>query len=489
MSDREPTQNTDTPERQDGRPNIVVFLMDELRRDCLGYAGNPDVQTPHLDQLAKRGVGFSEAICQFPISVPSRASLWTGQYASTHRVDGSHVGLPSTAITLPRALRAAGYRTACVGHMDFVPPYRSHGFEIMRLAEQSGAGRMVDDYHRYLAGKGLTDQIDLWDQVDRSSAPPEYWESFGAMVSNLSEEDHSTTWIGRETIAAMERLEKEPFFVVSSYIKPHHPFDPPSPWDEMYDPSALTLPRDYCQPIPEGDINQRTSTHFDLETLNEETFRRILAYYYAVISHIDMQIGRTVDWLEANGLLENTIIVVASDHGDFMGQHGLVLKSDGRLYDSLIGVPLLISGVTGQMEDATSHALAELVDVMPTLLDAAGVNIPRRIQGRSLVSVLRGDRADEDHRTAAYCDCNGVEAIRDRHWKLIWGRRLDDPCLFNLEHDPEEMENLYHDPAFEGRRREMMDTLVRLLVTHQEHAKTWTRDATFGNNYEVCPRS
>lgn len=417
------------------RPNILLIQSDQHRWDCAGFAGNPDVRTPNLDALAAYGVWFDQAICQSTRCVPSRATLMTGRYPAAHGVRDNETGLAPGTPNVVRVLREAGYTTAAIGKMHFRPARADHGFDLVRLAEQDPPGRFEDDYHPWLAGRGLRDEVDEWDQVDRNAAPEAYRLSFGAMPSALPAEAHSTNWIGDEAVRFLQTV-KPPFFLWASFIKPHHPFDPPAPWHRMYHPKLLALPGGFRLPVRRDDLVE--GAHFDLRGMTEARFRQVLSFYYANISHVDQQIGRILATLAARGHTSN-VIVYCSDHGDYMGQHGLILK-DGRWpYDALIRVPLIISGVAGQRQGARDPAPAELTDVAPTLLDAAGIRVPDEIQGRSLMQRLRNGGAPL--RGAAFCEDGDARVARDANYKLVASVEGTPLALFDLTADPHEFDN------------------------------------------------
>lgn len=177
-----------------GQPNVLVLHVDQLRIDCLGAYGNPDVKTPHIDHLASDGVRYTNSFCAFPVCTPSRYSLLSGRYVHEHGGWDNRSTLSPKIATFPRVFRAAGYRTKAVGKMHFTPTYLDAGFDELLLAEQDGPGRWDDDYHRYLMRLGLVDRNDLEGQRAeyRRDAPQEYWDQLHAMVSNLPEAHHST---------------------------------------------------------------------------------------------------------------------------------------------------------------------------------------------------------------------------------------------------------------------------------------------------------
>jgi arylsulfatase A-like enzyme len=438
------------------RPNVIIITTEQLRYDCLGFAGNNDIRTPNLDALAAHGVYFPQAICQDPVAARSRAGLLSGRQAERHRPGTEDPLLPGKQNTLPRLLRKVGYHTVAIGKMDLTPPRADCGFETMLLAEQNQAGRCEDDYHAWLKNQDKTDRIDIMDQVERDTAPKSYWNSFGAMPSNLPEEFHSTTWIGDQAVRYFQWAQ-EPFCLFTSFIKPNHPFDPPSPWAEMYKPRSLKLPPDFALPVPEDDLQH--DALFDLKTMTEARFRKILALYYANISHVDRQVGRILATLTARGITNN-LFVFCSVNGNYMGQHGLILGGNSRPYDSVLRVPLVIAGLAGQRRGKSDAALAQLTDVMPTILEAAGLPIPKSVVGESLIPQLKDDNVVlRKFATArAHEDC---QIIKDTRYKLIESKEPTLQALYDLKEDPYENKNMYDQKSTEKVRLELSEHLEK----------------------------
>ena len=241
----------------DEKPNILLILADEHRADCLGAYGNEEVSTPNLDNLAKNGVVFDRAFCSSPLCAPSRYSILTGLYPHQHLGWDNGSSIPTDTPTFPRVLQRHGYRTQAIGKMHLTPTYMDVGFDTLRLAEQNGMGRFEDDYHRYLREHNLIDYVDLIDQVDsfRQRAPHRYWDSFGAEESNLPEWAHSTAWIGRTAVEHVAKWRNGRNFLMLSFVKPHHPFDPPRPWSTMYRPDQLTLLPGWTEKTSDVDLN------------------------------------------------------------------------------------------------------------------------------------------------------------------------------------------------------------------------------------------
>ncbi|HQO33581.1 MAG TPA: sulfatase-like hydrolase/transferase [bacterium] len=425
------------------QPNILLVHVDQLRFDCLGISGNPDIHTPNIDGLAAHGVRYTNSFCPYPICTPSRYSLLSGLYVHEHRGHDNHCTLAPDIDTFPKRLRDAGYHTKAVGKMHFTPTYLDVGFQKMELSEQDGLGRWDDDYHRDLMGLNLVDKNDLEDQRKeyRADAPEEYWKKLGALVSNLPEEHHSTTWIGDRAVNSLEKwTDTTPNLLLVGFIKPHHPFDPPAPWHEMYNPKAIALLPGYLERCPDMEY-QYHKGYFDNRLWDETALRYATAYYYATISQIDHHVGRMIATLKKKGLYDNTMIIFTSDHGEYMGFHHLMLKGN-YLYDPLVRVPLIIKYPHSLDAGLSSDALVNNVDVALTILKAAGVQPASSMKGHDL-------REKKDAREFIFCGRTEV-MVRSRTRKLILTQRENaKQAFFDLTKDPLELENRYNNPEYQ----------------------------------------
>ncbi len=483
------------------RPNILIILADQHRFDCLGSAGNGEVRTPHLDGLAADGVRFENCFCPYPVCTPSRYSMLSGVPVHEHR-GWSNLSTPAPGTVLfPQLLRQAGYRTDAVGKMHFTPTYLDAGFERMVLAEQNGPGRWDDDYHRDLRQAGLIDRVDLEDQEEpwRSDAPADYWRTFGARVSDLPEESHSTSWIGERAMEVLrtwsgpsvpsgaEASGRGPggvtgddttqsasggggggHLLMVGFIKPHHPFDPPARWAEMYDPEAISILPGWTGRVPPDD-QAANRGYFPNDALGEPALRRVTAYYYATISHMDYHVGRMIELLKQRGLYDDTLIVFAADHGELLGFHHLLLKG-GWMYDPLVRVPLIVKFPRQRSAGQRRAGLASLLDIAPTVLAQAGVPGPPTMKGLDLSS-------DEPGRAIVFAEVRrravGTQGEHDLHVmartptrKLILAHPRQRSRLFDLECDPREMTSLLADPA-------RADEIAAL----EQAARAWAGDA------------
>jgi len=359
----------------------LIVLADQFRADCLGVAGNPDVRTPALDGLARDGVQYSNSFCVAPLCSPSRYTLLTGRLPAEHGVHENNLPLSRRLLTLPERVREIGMRSSAVGKMHFEPTYMDSGFATMRLCEQNGDGRLVDDYHADLLEAGLVDVVDLVDQrADyRRRANASYWNSFGTAVSDLPERWHSTSWTADNAISLMdEGWSHGGQLMYLSFVKPHHPFDPPDPWHQAYDPDELTVLPGWTSHVPDQDTR---AGFFNNKSLTESDLRKVMAMYYGSISHLDFHLARILRHLRAIDAYDNTMIIFTSDHGEYLGFHHMILKT-GPMYDPVIRVPLIIKpseSAGPQTWPSGVHRDERLVsgaDVVPTALACLGLTAP-----------------------------------------------------------------------------------------------------------------
>ncbi|TFH03734.1 MAG: hypothetical protein E4H09_04725, partial [Spirochaetales bacterium] len=414
--------------------NILLIHADQHRCDCLGAYGNDDIKTPNIDKIANDGVLFDNSFCCHPVCTPSRYSLLTGLYIHQHLCLTNASTLPQGIPTLPRQLKANGYRTTAVGKMHFTPTYLDVGFDEMYLAEQCGDGRYDDDYHRWLKSEGLCDRLDTIDQVNefRKQAPQQYWDNFGAFPSDLDERHHSTTWIADRAVECLDQWTESQNFLMVGFIKPHHPSDPPVPWNAMYDPDHLSLLPGSTGDLIHGDDGEG---FFSCRDLTEASLRRVMSLYYATISQIDYHVGRMVSLLKAKGLYDDTLIVYTSDHGDYMGYHHRILKGY-RMLEPLMRVPLVIKYPACSPLQGRDARLVNNIDVAPTLLSCVGITPPDSMSGTDLAN----EDAGPDY---VFAQSHNEYMVRSRTRKLLLHRNPEKSMFFDLERDPLEMTNLF----------------------------------------------
>lgn len=466
------------------RPNIVLILTDQQRWNALGCYGHPVVRTPHLDALAEAGVRFEHAYVPVPLCTPSRACLMTGCYPTVHGIRTNEtVPLRADLPTLPGALRAAGYQTFLMGkdHI-FNQAGRQRDWDRVALfghgGREAGSAGSAEDAAVRAFRRDLMRQP--W--VDAEPFPPEAC---------------TTARITDQALAAIEqRSPDQPFFLWLSYPDPHPPFVVCEPYASMYRNMVAAAPPDDGSDLESKPLRHRvTRTLMQMERYSADDLRRIREIYYGMISFIDDQVGRLVLRLRQLDLYRNTAFVFMSDHGEYLGDHGLLRKSPS-LWDVLVRIPLIVvwpEGCAGGR--VVGSTMAESVDIMPTLLDWAGSGIPRHIQGRSLVPLLDGRCLTHRDRVHGCYGTEGAPYTEDevlrvdfealfRHphgggnwlnrlvmqgrflmertldWKLIYYNNGAGE-LYNLRDDPGERVNLYGAGRHAEVERALLESLLR----------------------------
>ena len=453
---------------QDSPPNVLILYTDEHRFDCLGAMGNDEIDTPHLDALAADGVLYRNSFCVWPVCTPSRLSLLTGQYVHQHGGRSNRSTLPPAIPTFATILRDAGYSTAAVGKMHFTPAYQDVGFSEMVLAEQNGRGRNVDDYHRYLKDKGLINANDLIDQERqyRLMAPEEYWATFGAQVSDLPDEHHITTWVGDRAVSVISDWESDsPNLLMVGFLKPHHPFDPPAPWDEYYDPKDMSPLPGWTDSVPAHDL-ARSRGYFNNPTLTREALQRVTAYYYATITHVDRHVGRIIEELKRRDLYDETLIIFTSDHGEYLGFHHMLTKGN-HLYDPLAKVPLIIKFPRQRFKGMISDDLVNTLDVTATILREARQQLAPDMRGSRLGGAGPGH---EDARAWVIAQDSRSIMVRSRERKLILDQDAARSLFFDLSKDPYELTNRINEPDYAEEVALFKDTALSWFLNESQRA-------------------
>jgi arylsulfatase len=453
-----------TPGPTATRPNILLLMTDQQRGDCWGADGNRVIRTPHLDQLAREGVRFPHAFSCTPTCTPARTALLTGLNPWNNGLLGYGVVGERYPVTLPRTLAEAGYHTLGIGKMHWHPQRNLHGFH-RTILDESGRIQSPDfesDYRAWFrqhAPKGVgPDDTGIG------------WNDYRSGTYVPPEEMHPTRWTADTAINFLESYrEPAPFYLKVSFARPHSPYDPPKRFMEAYREDDMPAP--YIGEWAERHA-QRNSPHpYTLwqGDLGEAQVRRSRRGYYGSISFIDEQIGRIRSTLEKRGLLENTFILFVSDHGDMTGDHHLWRKC--YAYQSSARVPFFVRPPASMKIKAAqvSAAPVEIRDIMPTFLDVGGAKPAAKLDGRSLLPLLRDPKTtwrphiDLEHHIC-YSPLNNYSALTDGNAKYIYHAHHGEEQFFNLREDPGEIRDLAKDPA----RRETVREWRRKLVEHLE---------------------
>jgi arylsulfatase A-like enzyme len=422
-------------------PSIVYVFADQWRAQAFGYAGDPNVQTPHLDALSHESANFPNAIAGIPVCSPSRACLLTGQYPLTHGIFVNDVPLGNQAVGMGTAFKAAGYRTAYIGkwHVDghgrsaAIPRERRQGFDYWKVLE------CTHDYNRSAYYDGDENEKRLWNGYDAFAQTADACRYL---------RDHAA------------RKEKDPFLLVLSFGPPHDPYlTAPEDFRKRYDPAKLSL---------------RSNVPAD----KAEEWRTKVAGYYAHCTALDTCVGDLLRTLDETGQAENTLFVFTSDHGDMLGSHGEANKQ--RPWDESVRVPFLLRwprrfGKGGR----TCDALLNTPDILPTLCGLAGVPIPRTVEGLDYSRYLSGGANPSDGAALIQCvhpfgqwnrpQHGGREYRGLRTARHTYVRDLNGPwLLYDNEKDPFQMTNLVSDPAAKTIRERLDEQLTRRLAAMRD---------------------
>ncbi|MBK5292463.1 MAG: sulfatase-like hydrolase/transferase [Acidobacteriia bacterium] len=445
-----------------GKPNFVFLLTDDQRFNTLHALGNPEVQTPNMDRLVRRGVAFTHSCIMGgtvgAICMPSRAMLMTGQ--TLFQVHDNLIApnaAPASAQrpnnTFPELLRKAGYDTFGTGKWHNGPALYARSFS------QGGS--------IFFGGMSDHDKVPLH-EFDPAG---KYSKEKARIRPGFSSELFSNSAIR----FLKERKKDNPFLAYVAYTSPHDPRMAPERF-ALYSPDKVKLPANFLpgHPFDNGDLRLRDEMLAPFPR-TPEVIRRHIAAYYAMISEVDFQIGRVLDTLDQTGQADNTYIIFAADNGLAVGQHGLMGKQN--LYDHSIRVPLVISG-PGIAKGRTSDSLCYLMDVGPTILDLAGISAPSHVSGRSLRPVLRNQNAKvRDEVIFAYRHFQ--RGIRTDRWKLIEynvdGKKTKQ--LFDLKKDPAERNDIARLPAHAPEIKTLHALLQKRMTEYgdrtQLDADTW----------------
>lgn len=498
-----------------GRPNVLLIMSDQHRGDAYGFEGRR-VHTPHLDLMAQQGTRFSACITPNVVCMPSRCSILTGLLPLTHGVHDNGIDLEETqaeqgfAATLSRA----GYATHFIGKAHFSsnhsygnrPTGRCENLPSASMFPPSWRGpymgfedvELMQLGHNYWLPEpppgGL--HYERWYHQDGTGAHRNamYRQHLGGVVraaqthsSALPAAWHNTTWVGDRTVEmlrahgrAQRGGQHASFCAWVSFADPHHPFDAPVPWSHLHRPEDVDLPtyrtldldrrpwwhRAALQNTPGGTPESRKvrQEYSRIEPQDDAQLRDMTANYYGMISLIDHNLGRIQNALREEGLLENTLVVFTSDHGEWLGDHGLVLKGPMH-YEGLLRVGLLMQGPGIPCGKVVSEPVSTL-DLAATFGDWTGVPMHSAMHSQSLLPVVHGQM----HREHALSEwrlgpsrCGvalDLRTVRTRDAKLTFEFGSSEGELYDLKNDPHECENRFNDPAFRGLREELMDRLL-----------------------------
>jgi len=450
------------------KPDILLIMPDQMRGDCISLLSHPVVRTPHMDELGRQGALFRRAYSTCPSCIPARRSLLTGLYPSSSGVVG-YAAMPITSPTLPHLLTEAGYTTFLVGrYMHQAPQNESYGYE----KEIRGSTHIDDDAYDTFLKQNAPDTAGIRNLVSQLGLSMNGWE---AKPWPLKEEWHPTEWTVAQSRKVLDDVPAgKPLFLTVSFYAPHSPLFPPKRYFDYYHEQKLP-------PAAHGDwvdwkvLSPKGDRQGHRVLLEGETLRSTQAGYFGLIEHLDEQIAPLIDEFKKRSQKAGRpwLIVLTSDHGEMLGDHGYFRKCEP--YEGAANIPFLIAGSPelGFKPGLRPVQPVCLEDVMPTLLSLAAAKSPARMDGIDLTPVLRGEQRvirewlHFEHATC-YSQAQAFHALTDGHYKYIW-RPLDgSEHLFDLDHDPREERDVVNADSHRALLLQCRSRLIKLLANRPE---------------------
>ena len=465
----------------DKKPNILFLFTDDQRFNTISILGNDEISTPNMDKLVRRGITFTNAHIpcgtSIAICMPSRAMLNTGR--TLFHVQGAGEQIPKEHTTIGQALRENGYRTFGTGKWH-------NGEESFNRSFSDGAeiffGGMTDHWNVPAFNYDPSGKYDnvclITDNFFYSN------ETRERNCDHIHSGKHSSELVSNASIDFIHNYDDErPFYMYISYLAPHDPRTMPKKYLDMYNPRKIKLPKNFLEnhPFDNGALKVRDELLASFPRTQEETCRH-LTEYYAMITHLDAHLGRILNALEEKGYLNNTIIIFSSDNGLALGSHGLFGKQS--CYDHSVRVPLIFSGPKIP-KNAQSDAYVYLFDIFPTICDLIGIDIPKSVDGSSLVKAIHNP--DEKIRDCLYfAYLEKQRAIKDQQYKLIEyvvKRNHSMTQLFDLKNDPWELYNLATNAEYKDKITELREKMYILRNEWDDQKSRWGK--RFWRNYNT----
>lgn len=415
------------------KKNVLLIIADQMRFDTINAFGYEDIITPNLDRLVRSGCSFTHCYSSNPVCMPARHDLLVGLPSATHGyLENREQPIKDYGLnTLPRLFSENGYRTAAIGKMHFYPATMHHGYSELHLMEELPRVREDDEYAIYLKenGKGHIQNI-------HGIRPALYHEPQMAQVDKSL---YETTWIKNRTIKWLNDNANNPFFLAIGYIKPHPPWDIPEGYEELYKDKKVRKPIKKSRLIfdsPEDNILFGDND-------SEEEKAKIRKAYYTSITLVDESVGEILDYLEDKNMVEDTLIIFTSDHGEMLGDKGYYSKE--LPYEGSVRVPLIISNKDLFKENSYNDDLVDLIDIFPTCLDAANLKIPNNLYGSSLLDTKIGKDREYVFSASGFLGVKRFVMCRNKKFKYIYHYNGGFEELYDLIADRCEISNLIND--------------------------------------------
>ncbi|MBX2839422.1 MAG: sulfatase-like hydrolase/transferase [Gammaproteobacteria bacterium] len=502
------------------RRNVLFIMCDQLRFDYLGCTGHPSIKTPNIDALARRGVLFSNTYCQSPICGPSRMSTYTGRYVSSHGSASNFAPLRIGEKNIGHHLNPLGVRTVLVGKTHIVPDkegmerlgieadsvigvhHSQAGFEAYERDDGIHPDSMLRanlPYNEYLKSRGHTEDANPWhwsaNSVDTENGVRSgFFNDQVDRPARVSDEESETPYMTRRAMEFLSEDDgKTPWLLHLSYIKPHWPYVAPEPYNSMYSAEdVLEVNKSEDEWTDMNPLMQLFAERVAGKTFGRQEAREtVIPVYMGLISQIDDQLGLLFDYMKERDLLDDTMIVFTSDHGDYMGDHWMGDKD--YFHDPAVKVPLIVVDPSTEADARRStvdDSLAELIDLLPTFIEYYGGEVPKNvIDGRSLLPKIRGvDTEWRDYTVSEYdyscqvfrpqtgrtpLDCRSY-MVATKEWKLVHAPGYP-PVLFDRGNDPDELIDLGQSEQHAEIRQQLFNLLADWALQYRQR-ETWSEE-------------
>jgi len=477
------------------KPNVLIIMCDQLNYKALSCYGGK-VNTPNIDRIANEGIKFTNAFCTTPYCSPSRASIVTGLYPHQHGIIQNLGGQQKEGITIQdqtteKILSEIGYKTHHYGkwhlegnssYLPYYPDQYDYGYQYKKEMFDAGYTVLKDDGQDWMNFYGQYWPVDVskvmlgkrehLDSLWKNQGFKDFALKMGRL--RLKQEDWIDDKVANKTINRIRESgnNNQPFMLTCSFIWPHDPNFVPSPYYEMFDPESLNLP---LQNLPDERFEKSWSRQM-VKGYGNEGLKEFLRIYYASVKYLDDRVGKILKALEEQGILDETIILFTADHGDMMGNHGMVWKSNESFYEEIVHIPFIIR-YPKTFKPGISTIQTSLVDIMPTILSLTGGKNDKEIAGIDLVPFLTGKKNVSKARQYSFCEriapnpnrgrkvvasMKGAFMVRNEKYKLIV---YPDGglYLYNLIDDPHESQNLASVSKYVKIKTELSDALTKWL--------------------------
>jgi len=457
------------------KPNVLLLFSDQFRWDGINAIGNKVMVTPNLDSLCNEGTAFTRAYSPSPVCVPARMSMLYGQYPYNTGLCDNSTNFTPKQKNIMQVLSANEYYCHGIGKMHFVSdPNGLNGFCSRERQEELSSNYVDDEYLQYIKAKGYNKVFDINGQRSEMYYIPQ--------ISQLPAEDHPTNWVGDRTTDFIKGYDKEqPFFLMSSFIHPHPPFSPPTPWNKLYRVPFVDdpfVPEDSEELLVHVNRVQNRYKYRD-NGIDNNLIKTMRAYYYSCISFVDYQIGRIIESLKEKGILDDTIIIFTSDHGELLGDYNCVGKR--CMLDSSAKIPFIIRYPSLVNRNSICKMPISLIDILPSLLDVLDIPVGiLQLDGKSIFELIKGNVNRKYIYSQLSNGQTGLYMLATENEKLIYSAADDKLLYFDNRVNERESKNLVNTQPYASEVSKIKGELVKVL-------KANVQGAVEGNEFKKYP--